>query len=170
MHSHCFALIWLLMVRERVYSGQHGDSLWQEKTSWGIIILATVVGDPWLFTGKGKFFWHLVLGRCSFQTLLVWEAGHQYVIDCWWMMSKRSAAANCFHASERKRKRERPWWTLFNISPVIGSVLAAGDRFLYLLLECSHNYLCQLCNLDGDTLMPVFIFITALIQLLCGLA
>lgn len=41
--------------------------------------------------------------------------------------------------------------------------------FLHLLSTHSENYLSQLCNLDGDTLTPVFIFISALIQLQRGL-
>lgn len=41
--------------------------------------------------------------------------------------------------------------------------------FFHLLSASSCDCPPELCNLDGDVLMPVFIFISALIQLLCGL-
>lgn len=162
MRSHCFALTWLAYGwRECIVVSR--DIIWgQEKTSWGIIILATAVGDPCLFTGKDTFYWHLIVGRCWYQAQLVWEAGHQCVIDCWWVMSNSSAAANCFHASERARERR------------YGEHCSTLDRFgffwfLHLLSVCWHNYPPQLRNLDGDMLVPIFIFISNPITV-CGLS
>lgn len=69
-------------------------------------------------------------------------------------MSKCSAAANCF-----------PQWAVANISLVITQVWLCGDWFA----ACSHSYFPHYCNRGGDSLTPVFVFISALIQFLCGL-
>lgn len=49
------------------------------------------------------------------------------------------------------------------------AILGFLGGFFHLLSASSCDCPPQLCNLDGDVLMPVFIFISALIQLLCGL-
>lgn len=73
----CFEC-WLLQF-ECVYNGQQGQNLWTGDDHLRHH-LANVGGDSCLFTGKGKTYWDMFVGRWSFQTV-VELGGRTFVCD-----------------------------------------------------------------------------------------
>lgn len=162
MRSHCFGLIWLACGWQ-TYKAVSGDKIWgQEKTSWGIVILATVLGDPCLFTGTTNLsgIWYLAGGNVR---LIYYSMGGGTSVCDWPLvgvvqMLRCSQLFQCQQAAERRW----PWWTLFNSPLVIGSLWASGFSSCY-----KHVY--TVIFLSSVTLMETrscrfFIFISALIS------